>query len=112
MKYIKRVIAIEGDLIAIENHKVILNGEMLNYSEVVLETNKKHTLKEEIKNKTHSIQFNKLNSNISQKASQKYKQTTVPKNMLFVLGDHRDNSSDSRIMGFFKQSDVIGKVVF
>ncbi|MBV9487898.1 MAG: signal peptidase I [Frankiaceae bacterium] len=34
---------------------------------------------------------------------------TVPKGELFVMGDHRDDSADSRYYGFVPTSDVIGR---
>lgn len=39
---------------------------------------------------------------------------TVPRRQLFVLGDNRDNSRDSRYWGYVPISDVLGeaKVVY
>jgi signal peptidase I len=36
----------------------------------------------------------------------------VPPNMLFMLGDNRDNSLDSRYWGFVPRSYVVGKPLF
>jgi len=37
---------------------------------------------------------------------------TVPADQLFVLGDNRDNSADSRVWGFLPRNHLMGKVAF
>lgn len=82
---IKRVIGLPGDQIEYIDGKLYINDNL--YEEEYIDVNK---------NKTD---FNMLYE-------------IIPDNEYFVLGDNRDNSLDSRKIGFIKKDDIIGKIVF
>ena len=83
--YVKRIIALENDSIKIDEGEVIVNNKKLNEPYVNID-------------------------NRVTPYSLTMKETIVPLGKVFVLGDNRDNSSDSRKFGFIKVSNIIGKV--
>jgi signal peptidase I len=87
--FIKRVVGIGGDMIEIKNKKVYVNKKWVNADFV------KHT-------DPHIFP-----GQISQRDN--FGPVTVPKNALFVMGDNRDNSHDSRFWGFVDLKEVKGK---
>jgi signal peptidase I len=87
--YIKRVIAVGGDTIEIKNKKVFINGELL------ADAHSQFT-DPEIKPAIEGPRDN-------------YGPVTVPEGKLFVMGDNRDNSFDSRFWGFVNLDAVRGK---
>lgn len=85
ISYIKRIIGIPGDRIRIEDGRVYLNGEMLK--EVYL------------KSDIITSQFN-------------YNDIIVPNGYVFVMGDNRSGSVDSRVFGCIPIDRIEGKVSF
>lgn len=85
-EFVKRIIALPGDTVYATQGKLYVNNRLLstNYTEPVTED---FTLKE-----------------ISGRE-------TVPEGKLFVLGDNRSHSTDSRNYGFVDQKEVKGKVL-
>lgn len=84
ISYIKRIIAVEGDLVQIANGKVYVNGQELI----------EDYLQEGVTTKT--VYYNNL---------------IVPEGCVYVLGDNRDNSMDSRTFGCIPLEKVEGKVI-
>lgn len=84
--YIKRVIGLAGDTIDIRDGAVYRNGTLLN--EPYLD----------------GIQTTCYHA--------PYCALTIPDGMLYVLGDNRPNSSDSRVFGPIDKDAVLGEVLF
>jgi signal peptidase I len=84
--YIKRLIGLPGDSIVLKDGDVYLNGKLLNESAY---------LKPSVK--TYGLAYFKDNQEIK-----------VPTSDYFVLGDNREESSDSREWGFVPKDQVIG----
>ena len=86
--FIKRVIGKEGEKIEIVQNKIFVNGKQI-------EDPWGH--------------FEKYDWSKYLQAMEKFGPVVVPKDCLFVLGDNRDNSQDSRFWGFVNLNAVKGK---
>ena len=91
--YIKRVVGLPGDEIEYEDDELIINDEV--YEEDFLEEY------EETSEETPFTEDFTLEEVTGK--------TEVPEGELFVLGDNRQNSVDSRHIGFVSTGDVVGQ---
>lgn len=87
--YIKRVVGTEGDRIQIKNKTLFVNGSPLPVAQAI------HLDKETLPSE--------------ESARDNFGPITVPEHSLFVMGDNRDNSHDSRFWGFVPLDNVRGK---
>lgn len=84
--FIKRAIAFDGEEIAIKNKLVYINGKPISEPYAIY---------------TPGQIFERDN----------YPTTVIPKNAFFMMGDNRDNSSDSRFWGFVRKKSIKGQAL-
>lgn len=82
--WVKRVIGIPGDVIELKGHKLFKNGEELDEPYI---------------NMAEAPDYSEMT-------------VTVPEGFIWVMGDNRNHSSDSRVIGLVPEENVIGKLKF
>ncbi len=106
-RLVKRVIGVPGDHITMKNNQLFINGQAITYQNNVSQSdkNKYYQDKTEIINgQPHSIRTNNIASQLAN-----FNGVTVPANKYLALGDNRDNSADSRVIGFIPREEIIGR---
>ena len=128
LDYIKRVVGLPGDHVEYRDKRLIVNGRLIperRVSDYLSRERMQYSRRyiENLDGVEHSILLDddapaavpqsrafplagNCNYNTSGMAC------TVPPGHYFVMGDNRDNSSDSRVWGFVPDRNIVGKAFF
>lgn len=125
---IKRIIATGGDVIkfipytkALESDKVYYNIEVTDQNGNLIVSNEDY-IKEEmfyysrgensLGNHYYAIEYETFGEIYNNLIQGKTVSFVIPENQLFVMGDNRNNSTDSRVFGAVDISDIAGSMCF
>ncbi len=103
MRLVKRVIGVPGDTIQLNNNILTINGKQLSYQPLSANSASIDRL-ENLLGIKHSIRIHPAGSSLSS-----FKPVTIPKNYYLMMGDNRDNSADSRVIGLVPREEVVGR---
>ena len=107
---VKRVIAVGGQTVKITKNDIYVNGERLNETYVYTD-DYRSIFGYEDQYRYSVIPSEALIDLVISMEEGVYYEIKVPEGELFVMGDHRNASNDSRDIGTVHEDSVIGKVV-
>jgi signal peptidase I len=110
-RLVKRVIGLPGDMVAMRDNVLFINGHAAAYATGSYsgihddEADPAHYRIERYGSMQHAIRL----SDERRSPVSSFGPIRVPDRQYLLLGDNRDNSEDSRYLGFFPRGEIVGR---
>ena len=109
-RLVKRVVGVAGDVVQIVKNRVSINGQFSHYSVSQIDVNAIEWSGQPAQPSLQSEQFAGHRHDVAlSRRDSFFGPVVVPDGHLFVLGDNRDFSADSRYIGFVPEHEILGK---
>ncbi|MDJ0939258.1 MAG: signal peptidase I [Woeseiaceae bacterium] len=106
--YIKRVVGLPGDVVVYDRHRLTVNGQVMQVEPPIDPLSRRGSIHEEqLFSRRHKIK-------VLFPESRRNGEYRVPEGHYFMMGDNRDNSTDSRFpaeVGVVPESHLVGEAV-
>jgi signal peptidase I len=110
-RLVKRVIGLPGDTLSMVNKQLRVNGEPATYGPLepqfaaaMVGRQTGEFSREQVGGMSHPVMTFPLAAN-----RPNIDTTVIPEGQYYMMGDNRDNSSDSRYWGFVPRSQIVGR---
>ena len=117
-RLVKRVVGVPGDTLEMKNGVVHINGSSASYDDISEDRQQAllegidHAAQRRVRAETladaepHSVMLFK---HPNKTAPRNFGPIVIPERSYFVMGDNRDESSDSRSFGFVEEDRIVGR---
>jgi signal peptidase I len=117
VRLVKRVIGVPGDVIELRRNALFINGRPADYqplpaeaqAEISNELGREALGKEFLQETLDALKHPMMKNPLGPSTEQTFGPVTVPEGKYFMMGDNRDNSKDSRYIGFVDRSQIVGR---
>lgn len=110
-RLVKRVVGVPGDVVAMQHNVLSINGTQLAYNRLddtsqtfAATGGASQLLNEQLGDISHRVKLAPFAT-----GRDSFNAVKVPAGHYLVLGDNRDNSADSRVIGFVPRGEIVGR---
>lgn len=111
--WVSRIVGLPNDNIAMKNNVLYVNGKpcLLTFTQdTVINDEELNEYEEELPNGHKHLLYKYKKPHPKTKSN--FESITIPSGSYFLLGDNRDNSIDSRFLGFIVRDKILGRFMY